>query len=389
MEKSNLRARRNGNGPEKVMKPPFNDERDEFVPETPGAGADSRPQAQGGTATLDRSGTRGIQDTFLDERNDVLAVINELEDQLDRQQEIRESMERDLTGNAEKLQTANQRVQELEWQVVTLQTRVDALEQLRNDVATLEEELADASARAQRTGEQLGIVDKERARLKTELKAANKQIDELWPIRKERDSLQGENKLLSAKVEELEKAQRDTFEERGNLQSQIQELQINLEETTNERNKAQNGLRIADDRIRELTAVQEALDDKIESLRAEKKNLQVQITHLERENSRLVEQRQFYECEVTALRNQTRTAETALASVKKAFSEVRVALTETKSRARRRTLDTWPRIGSTLRGIEQSLHGEIADAEAADAQTGTALTAANESVNLPDNAAPL
>jgi chromosome segregation ATPase len=304
------------------------------------------------TATLEKvRSPRGLQDAFLDERNDVLAVINELEDQLDRNQEIRETLERELTGTTEKLQTANQRTQELEWQVVTLQTRVDALEQLRTDIASLEEELNDANARAQRVSEQLTGSEKERIRLKGELKAASKQVDELWPIRKERDGLRSDYKILSAKVEELERTQRELHEERTALQSELHELQATLEATASERNQVQITMRGLEDRIRELTQVQEALEDKVEALRAEKKSLQVQIAHLERENARLVEQRQFYECEVTSLRNQSRTAEAALASVKKAFSEVRIALTETKSRARRRALDTWPRVGSPLRGI--------------------------------------
>ncbi len=291
-----------------------------------------------------------LQDTFADERNDVLAVINELEDQLDRHQEIREALERELTGSTEKLQAANQRIQELEWQVVSLQTRVDSLEQVKQEIASLEEELADANARAQRLNEQFIAADKERVRLKSELKSASKQLDELWAVRKERDGLRTDCKNLSARVEELERTHREALEERGHLQSQMHELQMALDELRDERNRLDLAAREGQDRIRELTQVQESLIDKIEALRVEKKNLQAQLAHLDRENARLVEQRQFYESEVTSLRNQTRTAEAALANVKKAFTEVRVALSETKTRARRRTLDTWPRVGTALSG---------------------------------------
>lgn len=365
MEKSNSRARRNGNSPDKnpsKIAPADAESRadntgispaaDSDTQLTPGQAAKQRIEM---AANADAAGSpRGLQDTFLDERNDVLAVINELEDQLDRQQEIRETVERELTNTSEQLQTANQKAQELEWQVVTLQTRVDALEQLRHDVASLEEELSDANGRAQRANEQLVTSDKDRIRLKNELKGVNKQLDELWSVRKERDGLRTDHKVLSARVEELEKTQREITEDRATLQSQLQEVQMTLEDTAGERNQLMITLRGAEDRVREMTQVQDTLEEKIDSLRAEKKNLQVQITHLERENTRLVEQRQFYECEVTTLRNQSRAAESALASVKKAFGEVRVALNETKSRARRRTLDSWPRIGSPLRGISET-----------------------------------
>jgi len=42
---------------------------------------------------------------------------------------------------------------------------------------------------------------------------------------------------------------------------------------------------------------------------------------------------------------------------------VRVALTETKSRARRRMIETWPRIGMPLRGVGED--GEIDEADRA------------------------
>jgi len=369
MEKSNSRTRRNGDPPEssKVTTPSgtavAGSAPPDAGPDTQGALASTlahearqRIEKAAASAESERSaGRRSLQDTFIDERNDVLAVINELEDQLDRHQEIRETLERELTETAEKLQVANQRGQELEWRAVTLQTRVDALEQIRSEVTSLEEELADAGARAQRTNEQLLAIEKDRVRAKADLKATQKQLDELWAVGKERDGLRSESKLLSTKVEELERAQRETLSDRTALQAQLQDSQLALEETTTERNKLQTTLRASEDRIRELVQVQEALDDKLETLRNEKKNLQVQLAHIERENARLVEQRQFYECEVTSLRNQSRAAEAALTCVKKAFSEVRIALTETKTRARRRTLDSWPRIGSPLRGLPDEI----------------------------------
>jgi len=293
-----------------------------------------------------------LHDTLLDERNDVMTVINELEDQLDRHQEIREALERELAEANEKVQSGAQRNQELEWQVVSLQTRVEALEQVRQEVALLEEEVASANARLQRMNEEYSTLEKERGRLKNELKAASKQLEELWAVRKERDGLRADVKDLTVKIGEIERGQREWTEERGQLLSRLQETQVAVEEARTERHQHQILLRAAEDRARELSKIQEELTDKIDGIRAEKKNLQAQLTHLERENARLIEQRQFYETELTSLRSMNRNAETALASVKKAFAEVRVALTETKSRARRRMIETWPRIGIPLRGMD-------------------------------------
>lgn len=294
---------------------------------------------------------RPLPDTFKDERDDVLTVINELEDQLDRYEEIRATLERELGEAKEQNQAAGQRIQELEWRAVTLQTRVEALEQVRQETALLEEEIADVNAHGQRLAEQLSRSAKECARLNGELKTANKQLEELWSIRKQRDALRVDIKNARAKLDQLERAQQEALEERKTLQAKVQESQVALDATRAAKHQLEATLRAVDERNEELRRLQEELQQKYETARGEKKNLQAQLTHLERENARLIEQQRFYECELTSLRSMNRNAESALANVKKAFSEVRVALSETKARARRRTIETWPRATGMLRGL--------------------------------------
>lgn len=293
---------------------------------------DTAPPAEADTVV------RGFQDTFMDERNDVLTVINELEDQLDQQQEARERLERDLANRDAELQTARQRAQELEWHSVTLQTRIDNLEQMRQEVTALEEELEDANARHHRDQEQLSQRDKEVTRLNGELKAANKQLEELWAIRKERDGLRGDLKSVRARLETFERDYQDVSDARIALQDKLRETELNLEEARKGRSQLELEVRDARNAVGELQRIQTELEDKVESLRSDKKNMQAQITHLERENSRLLEQRQFFEGELISLRNMNRNSENALTNLKKAFAEVRVALSETKSRVRRRVV---------------------------------------------------
>ena len=327
--------------------------------------ADEAPVTEDGGATPPSEAdsrarpARPTPDTFLDERDDVLAVINELEDQLDRYEEIRETLEREVTEARQQNQAARQRVQELEWQTMTLQTRVEALEQVRQDVSLLEEEIADANARAQRLAEQHARAEKENTRISSELKSANKQLEELWAVRKERDGLRVDVKNTLARLDQLERAHQEILEERSTLQARLQETQVAFDETRSARNQAEIELRAADDRNEELRRTAEDTLQKFEALRAEKKSLQVQLTHVERENVRLIEQQQFHECELTSLRSMNRNAEAALANVKKAFAEVRVALAETKSRARRRTLESWPRTCAVLRGMGETVSGDV------------------------------
>ncbi|MBK8915177.1 MAG: hypothetical protein IPM64_11370 [Phycisphaerales bacterium] len=306
-------------------------------------------------------GSTRIQDTVFEERDDVLSVINELEDQLDRYQELRGTLERDLVQSTEQLNAAQQKVQELEWQAVTLQTRIDALEQIKQEVGILEEQVEEANVRASRLAEQVSAADKENTKIASELKTANKQLEELWAVRKERDGLRGDLRSMRGRLDELERSQRETMEERASLQSRVQETQLALEESRATRLQLEQNIQIAHERIGELQRMQKSLEERLEAGRVDKKNLQAQIGHLERENARLVEQRQFYESELTGLRNANRQAETALVSMKKAFAEVRIAVTETRTRARRRTMDLWPRIGSTGSGLAPSGGGLTVD----------------------------
>lgn len=298
------------------------------------------------------AGLRSLPETFLDERDDVLSVIHELEDQIDRHQVMHEGLQRELNTANEKLSTATQRLQELEWQNVTLQTRIHSLEQVQDELTLLEEEANAANTRATRLEEQLARTEKDNGRLKEEIRGVGKQLEELWSVRKERDGLRVEVRKLAARADELDRTSREATEERAALQTKLAALETKLEESRTAHHQAEIALRTAEERQREQIRVAEALTEKINSLRDEKKALQAQVAHLERENARLVEQFRYQECEIASLRNHTRNAETALSSVKKAFAEVRVALNDTKTRARRHTLETLPRTGSSLRPVD-------------------------------------
>lgn len=289
-----------------------------------------------------RQTLRTLPESFQDERDDVLGVINELEDQLDRHEQIRESLERELTDSQQHLQGARQKAQELEWQVVTLQTRIDMFEQTRQEIATLEAELAEANQRAGRAAEQVTQIQHEVARVTAELKTANQQLEELWALKKERDGLRTDLKNLRGRIELIERNNRELAEERTALDGRLQQAIGELDEQREARNQLEIELRAAEDGQVELRRIHQTLEQKIEAQRADKKALQVQLTKTERENTRLLEQQQYLERELNSLRNMNRTAESALTNVKKAFAEVRVALSETKARARRRTNEAWP-----------------------------------------------
>ncbi len=312
---------------------------------SPGAKVETAPRGNGlgGPGLPPRPSGVTESEHVVSERDDVLAVISELEDQLDRYEEVRASIERELNSSTEKLQSANQRVQELEWQVVTLQTRLETIDQIRQDNTLLEEELADVNRRLQHASDQLTASKKDAARQQSELKSAHKQLEEFWATRNERDGLRTDLKKAAARVQDAEQALSDLREERAALQAQLKEAQVALEDARSARLQIESSLRSAEERAREFERGCSAQEEKLEAIRAEKKNLQAQVMHLERENARLNEQRRAFEQEITSLRNMNRNSEAALGSIKRAFAEVRVALAEAKARTRRRAVEALPR----------------------------------------------
>jgi predicted nuclease with TOPRIM domain len=349
----------------------------------PAAGATSAvgvTESPDGLPSQPEGSTPPAVEAFADERDDVLTVIHELEEQLDRYEDVRTKLERELAEANRQNQTAQQRVQELEWQTTALQTRVEALEHVRHESALLEEEIADVQARAQRLAEQNTHADKENARLAGELKSAHKQLEELWTVRKERDGLRVDLRNGRAAFNQLERDHKEALDERGTLQSKLQEIQATLDQTRTAKHQLETNLRATTDRYEELRRGHEDAQQKLEAYRAEKKNLQAQLTHMERQNARLIEQQQFYECELMSLRSMNRNAESALANVKRAFSEVRAALGETKTRARRRVLETWPPVATTFRTRD-----EFRDTDADLAAVGAPLDDATDSAPAPDH----
>lgn len=301
---------------------------------------ETTPQTLATASSTPRGTPRFSGDAFADERDDVLSVINELEDQLDRYEAVRANLERELAESRTELATVRQRLRETEWQTAAAQTRIEVLEQVRGDMALLEEELTDANVRTQRASEQFARAQADNTRLTQELKSAHQQLDELLIVRKERDSLRGETRTLRARLEQIERTQNEMIAERTGLHGRIEDLRSTAEAQRAARITVDAELRGMQERLNETVRARQELAETLESLRNEKKGLQVQLTHFERENARLAEQQKITESEAATLRSINHGAESALTNVKKAFTEVRAALSETRLRARRRPIET-------------------------------------------------
>jgi chromosome segregation ATPase len=295
-----------------------------------------------------------LGETLVDERDDVLGVVSELEDQLDRYEEIRERLEDELNRTREQRSTAESTIQRLEWQIKAYQTQVEAHERLRQEAAALEERLADTNARTVRLGNQLEDAEKETQRLSRELSAAQSQADSLWTVQQETERLKVDLDAAQAQRAEIEQVLAEVAEDRNALRVQLQGTQAKCAELAGLNQQLEAKLRAARDNNDELRRAQDLLMGKLDQIRAERKNGLSQVAHLERENARLIERQRYHEREITSLRNKVRGAESEVAAATKAFTEVRAALLETSARTRRRSMQPPARsIAVKLRGMDE------------------------------------
>ena len=315
----------------------------------PTSAASSRPKriAVAADGTLPPAGTERPKVTGKNEWGDVLAVVSELEQQLNRYDEMRAALQRELNDLSETHQATKQHEQELEWQVVALQARADSEAQTRHEVTLLEEELNDAKAGMKRVQSQLGVALEENAKLNEQLKQTAGELEQLVEIRAECDERRAENLKLKSDLQRIETARREIDQQRQAAESKFEETRGLLEQARAARHQAELNLRVALDRNRESKLAREQLEQQLEAARTQARALRAQAEHSDRQQARNIEQQQYYERELTSLRSVNRSTEAALCRIKKAFQDVRGALAETRARARRRATDGWPQLGET------------------------------------------
>ncbi|RMF74049.1 MAG: hypothetical protein D6744_15000, partial [Planctomycetota bacterium] len=201
-----------------------------------------------------------------DERDDVISVIHELEDQLDRYEEIRAKLEQRLNEETQGRQAAEQTAQELEWRLLAMETKLEAAEQSRQEIAQLEEELKDAETNAARLREQLTQAQAEQTRLEQELRTQQKSLEELWTLRKERDGLRSELKAARSRADQLQRALEESTQQRNTLAGSLQKATAQLDEAQNQNRSLRGRLTTALEEKGELERSVTNLSEKLATL---------------------------------------------------------------------------------------------------------------------------
>ncbi len=256
-------------------------------------------------------------------QQDILSVINELEDELVRCEELRLTAERRADETAEQAKVTARRNQKLRGRVATMQKRISELE--RKPESAVSDPAADEQVRAAmaRHQERIETLGGERDRLKSELHAARERAKAAEAGREQ------DRKLLDTGKQQCARLERETQEARG----ASKESERSLAQTISKRDElgAQlkqvcAALEAAKASKKTAVAKAEASDTRATALTAELEETAAAKTRIERKIEGAAKSRDRYRSELSGARKKLSQALTAHATADKKAGELNARL---------------------------------------------------------------
>lgn len=264
------------------------------------------------------------EDDFVDvseERTSILAIVKDLEGQVDTAYQLKEILEAELDAAQKKLSEESTARAQLETQVESLRARAVLVDQLREDISFAEEERDRSTSLLAEIQPQLEAVTKERDSLAEEADSAKSLTKE---FEGEKVALEAQVMNLKDKIADVDNLRselEETIETRKNLDEQIQALSSRLE-GAEESNKAFE---------EDLTAAQkqvESLQEKLMVANNRVIEIRAQLEEQQATNRDIMEAN-------TRIENELKTSTVSFNAVKKELEAFKVAMHEIHSEASR------------------------------------------------------
>jgi len=279
--------------------------------------------------TQEAEGEAGDYGELSEESTTVIAEIKDLHSKMDAARELREALETDLAAMKEKWASEQTARTEAEARVKLLDARAALGDQLREDLAFVEDERDEIARRLEQATSQLGQITEERDRL------AEQKITDDERIK----ALHGDKIGLEAKVLNLGETVADLDRLRQDLVGSQEELQ-RVKETVQSLKGKLNATEIARNALElDLTATREVVrkqGGQIDELRANLTAAHVKSTELraeldqrEIENTNLLESNKRAERELKTLTERLEFTKRNLELSKKALRAIRAAAMRT------------------------------------------------------------
>lgn len=264
-----------------------------------------------------------------EERSSIIAIVNDLEGQVDTAYQLKEILEAELDAVQQKLSEESTARAQLGAQVESLRAQAVLVDQLREDISFAEEERDKSAGLLAEIQPQLEAVTKERDSLAGEVDSAKSLTKE---FEGEKVALEAQVMNLKDKIADMDNLRSEldeTIETRKNLDEQIRALSSRLE-GAEKSNKAFEG---------DLTAAQkqvESLQEKLMVANSRVVEIRAQLEEQQATNRDLMEANTRLENELKTSKVSFDAAKNELEAFKTAMHDIHSEASRTSGRVRQR-----------------------------------------------------
>jgi len=272
------------------------------------------------------------EEDFVDvseERTSILAIVKDLEGQVDTAYQLKEILEAELDAAQKKLSEESTAHAQLEVQVESLRAQAVLVDQLREDISFAEEERDKSASLLAEIQPQLEAVTKERDSLAGEVDSAKSLTKE---FEGEKVALEAQVMNLKDKIADMDNLRSEldeTIETRKNLDEQIRALSSRLEGAEKSNKAFEEDLTAAQKQVESLQEKFMVANSRVVEIRAQLEEQQATNRDLMEANTRLENELKTSKVSFDAVKNE-------LEAFKVAMHDIHSEASRTSGRVRQR-----------------------------------------------------
>jgi len=264
-----------------------------------------------------------------EERTSILAIVKDLEGQVDTAYQLKEILEAELDVAQKKLSEESTARAQLETQVESLRAQAVLVDQLREDISFAEEERDKSASLLAEIQPQLQAVTKERDSLAEEVDSAKSLTKE---FEGEKVALEAQVMNLKDKIADMDNLRSEldeTIETRKNLEEQIRALSSRLEGAEKSNKAFEEDLTAAQKQVESLQEKLMVANSRVVEIRAQLEEQQATNRDLMEANTRLENELKTSKVSFDAAKNE-------LKAFKVAMHDIHSEASRTSGRVRQR-----------------------------------------------------
>jgi chromosome segregation ATPase len=264
-----------------------------------------------------------------DERASILAIVKDLEGQVDTAYQLKEILEAELEATQQKLSEQTTANTQLESQVESLKAQAVLVEQLREDISFAEEERDKSAGSLADIQPQFEAVTEERDALAEELESANALTKEF----------EGEKLALEAQVMNLKDKIADMGDLRGELDETIEtrrHLDEEIQDFTSRLDVAEKSNKAFEEDLTSAQKQVENLQEKLMVANSRMAEVRAQLEEQQVTNRNIMEANTRLENEIKTSKFRHDTIKKELEAFKKAMHDIHSEASRSSGRVRQR-----------------------------------------------------